>query len=516
MPASLDDMASVNLEPPGGDQDFFSDNDNGYASSFHAADGFSPVDSPSISPRVPTGRVLLEGVEEESAHQLSFADTTMFPPSQSNQDFDDLLSPNRSAYSPRAVSIADLDLNATVEDTGISAEEVQAYISEQDPETHRWTCLFPECDKTFGRRENIRSHVQTHLGDRQYRCSHCGKCFVRQHDLKRHSKIHTGDKPYKCPCGGGFARQDALTRHRQRGVCVGGFPNAVRSSARRGRPKKKRPDLEERIEKAQRSREKAAATVAHYASSYSGGSHCSDPRTPPPPDNDFGGFDTAQFTELTNGSDPSDPFRYVPIVSRSDTREASNSDGSTNTPRSFNNSSSPFDSPCPTSRNTTHAHQHQLQRTFHVPSSPTPYHVPTESASDTIFRLAENIANTPPESPTAKSISSSADSHQHQGDYTLSSSDPAAPKSPNSHQNQDSKSDMSAAFTTPPTSPLCEPSSVLFDEYHSSMTATMTMGGEYDLSSVTAGEMSMFCDENGLFGGNGMTMAGAEYGAEWI
>ncbi|KAF2088668.1 hypothetical protein K490DRAFT_14337, partial [Saccharata proteae CBS 121410] len=74
-------------------------------------------------------------------------------------------------------------------------------------------CMYPECDKTFGRRENIRSHIQTHLGDRQFRCNHCSKCFVRQHDLKRHAKIHTGDKPYKCPCGAGFARQDALTRH---------------------------------------------------------------------------------------------------------------------------------------------------------------------------------------------------------------------------------------------------------------------------------------------------------------
>ncbi|KAF2101480.1 hypothetical protein NA57DRAFT_34078, partial [Rhizodiscina lignyota] len=111
------------------------------------------------------------------------------------------------------MSIADLNLDASIEDTGISAEEVSSYISPQDPLNHRWTCLYPECKKTFGRRENIRSHVQTHLGDRQFRCNSCGKCFVRQHDLKRHAKIHTGDKPYRCPCGGGFARQDALTRH---------------------------------------------------------------------------------------------------------------------------------------------------------------------------------------------------------------------------------------------------------------------------------------------------------------
>jgi regulatory protein SWI5 len=39
---------------------------------------------------------------------------------------------------------------------------------------------------------------------------------VRQHDLRRHEKIHGGDKPFVCACRKSFARQDALTRHRQR------------------------------------------------------------------------------------------------------------------------------------------------------------------------------------------------------------------------------------------------------------------------------------------------------------
>jgi hypothetical protein len=39
---------------------------------------------------------------------------------------------------------------------------------------------------------------------------------VRQHDLRRHEKIHGGDKPFVCACKKSFARQDALTRHRQR------------------------------------------------------------------------------------------------------------------------------------------------------------------------------------------------------------------------------------------------------------------------------------------------------------
>ena len=36
-------------------------------------------------------------------------------------------------------------------------------------------------------------------------------------------RIHTGTKPFHCACGKGFARGDALTRHRQRNICKGGL-----------------------------------------------------------------------------------------------------------------------------------------------------------------------------------------------------------------------------------------------------------------------------------------------------
>ena len=174
----------------------------------------------------------------------------------------------RTSTSPRSNS---LDMDAVMEDTGISVEEVQAYIEEPDVNrSGKWRCLYPECDKLFGRKENIRSHVQTHLGDRQYKCLHCQKCFVRQHDLKRHSKIHSGVKPYPCSCGNTFARHDALTRHRQRGICDGGLPGIVKKTAKRGRPRKERLNTEERADKANRTR--AANANKTYATSESGDS----------------------------------------------------------------------------------------------------------------------------------------------------------------------------------------------------------------------------------------------------
>ncbi|TLD23742.1 hypothetical protein PspLS_06945 [Pyricularia sp. CBS 133598] len=154
-----------------------------------------------------------------------------------------------------AASIAHLDFDKLKRDTGISSDTVQAYITGPDPSTGKWTCTYPDCGKMFGRKENVKSHVQTHLNDRPYNCPNCNKCFVRSHDLKRHAKIHTLVKAYACPCGKEFSRQDALTRHRGRGMCIGGLPGVVRKQGKRGRPRKARPDLEERIDKAARTRQ---------------------------------------------------------------------------------------------------------------------------------------------------------------------------------------------------------------------------------------------------------------------
>jgi len=87
----------------------------------------------------------------------------------------------------------------------------------------RYICLMESCDRTFPRKSAIESHIQTHLEDKPFICPHsdCDASFVRQHDLRRHERIHSGNKPFPCPCGKGFARGDALARHRARGICSG-------------------------------------------------------------------------------------------------------------------------------------------------------------------------------------------------------------------------------------------------------------------------------------------------------
>jgi regulatory protein SWI5 len=185
-------------------------------------------------------------------------------------------SPNRPALSPRRMSISDLNLepgiNASIEETNVSLDDIAQYIEGPDPTDSKWICKFEDCNKRFGRKENIKSHVQTHLGDRQFRCDHCKKCFVRGHDLKRHAKIHTGTKPYPCLCGNAFARHDALTRHRQRGMCIGAFDGVVKKVIKRGRPRKHRPEMDERLDKATKTRKRANEQDRHYASSDTSGS----------------------------------------------------------------------------------------------------------------------------------------------------------------------------------------------------------------------------------------------------
>ncbi|KAI1821158.1 hypothetical protein F4861DRAFT_520067 [Xylaria intraflava] len=168
-----------------------------------------------------------------------------------------------------AASIASIDIESTKMTTGITLEDIQQYIQGPDSKDNKWMCVFENCNKKFGRKENIKSHIQTHLNDRQYKCPECSKCFVRQHDLKRHAKIHTGIKPYPCACGNSFARHDALTRHRQRGMCIGAFEGSSPKNAKRGRPRKPRPDDFERREKAARTRRmnKSTASVSSQATS---------------------------------------------------------------------------------------------------------------------------------------------------------------------------------------------------------------------------------------------------------
>ncbi|KAF9932299.1 hypothetical protein BGZ67_004823 [Mortierella alpina] len=99
-------------------------------------------------------------------------------------------------------------------DSGIAlADGTKSKSSSSKPKPSH-TCPEPDCDKSFSRLFNLRSHMRTHSKARPFVCQSCNFAFSRRHDRDRHAKKHLSEKPYKCiVCEATFVRQDALVRH---------------------------------------------------------------------------------------------------------------------------------------------------------------------------------------------------------------------------------------------------------------------------------------------------------------
>ncbi|KAF3942093.1 hypothetical protein ABW19_dt0204302 [Dactylella cylindrospora] len=102
-----------------------------------------------------------------------------------------------------------------------SYPDPRASVSSASGAKGRHTC--PNCNQTFTRHHNLKSHLLTHSHEKPFQCMTCQSRFRRLHDLKRHQKLHTGERPHVCTsCGRRFARGDALARHlRGEGGCAG-------------------------------------------------------------------------------------------------------------------------------------------------------------------------------------------------------------------------------------------------------------------------------------------------------
>jgi hypothetical protein len=86
----------------------------------------------------------------------------------------------------------------------------------------KFVCV--HCQRVFGKRYNLTSHLKTHDGQREHMCTVCEQDFARRSDLTRHLKTkHAGDKKFACRgqlrdgtpwgCGKSFSRADILSNH---------------------------------------------------------------------------------------------------------------------------------------------------------------------------------------------------------------------------------------------------------------------------------------------------------------
>ncbi|XP_037544421.1 gastrula zinc finger protein XlCGF26.1 [Nematolebias whitei] len=70
------------------------------------------------------------------------------------------------------------------------------------------------CDKTFTRKTDLKSHLEIHSGEKPFVCDVCGQRFTRKTTLDIHARIHTGEKPFGCDfCGQRFTQKSTLITH---------------------------------------------------------------------------------------------------------------------------------------------------------------------------------------------------------------------------------------------------------------------------------------------------------------
>lgn len=70
------------------------------------------------------------------------------------------------------------------------------------------------CTKTFGRRSTLRAHMTTHTKTSNFMCPMCEKACNDNNSLEEHIRMHTGEKPFVCTiCAKAYARKSHLNVH---------------------------------------------------------------------------------------------------------------------------------------------------------------------------------------------------------------------------------------------------------------------------------------------------------------
>lgn len=63
----------------------------------------------------------------------------------------------------------------------------------------------------------LKQHKKSHFRIYDIPCPYCDKMFLTRNNLKSHVGIHTGEKPYKCDwCDSSFVASSSLAIHRKK------------------------------------------------------------------------------------------------------------------------------------------------------------------------------------------------------------------------------------------------------------------------------------------------------------
>ncbi|KAH9519437.1 hypothetical protein Btru_002625 [Bulinus truncatus] len=79
-------------------------------------------------------------------------------------------------------------------------------------------CTYPECEKAFKSKYDLKCHNRLHTGERPYKCPEpgCGMAFRIPCQFTMHKRSHTGERPFKCKtegCCAAFISSNALQAH---------------------------------------------------------------------------------------------------------------------------------------------------------------------------------------------------------------------------------------------------------------------------------------------------------------
>lgn len=90
-----------------------------------------------------------------------------------------------------------------------------------------YRCRWANCKRhatVFPQRQKVMRHIQTHTGDKPFKCTTCRRRFSEMNIMKQHLRTHTGEKPYECDfCPSTFTISSALTIHRRKHTGVKPF-----------------------------------------------------------------------------------------------------------------------------------------------------------------------------------------------------------------------------------------------------------------------------------------------------